>query len=133
MGWGLGNDLYALAKAANLKKTSHNDYLLVLVETGSIGLLLYVWLLISFFRKTAAGIRNAADEQSRMLCVSALAILVSYLVGSIAEHVLQTPGATGYLVTVLGMAHGTLLEAPKHAVTKIQAKSNEYPSPVTAQ
>jgi O-antigen ligase len=133
MGWGLGNDLYALAKAANLKKTSHNDYLLVLVETGSIGLLLYVWLLISFFRKTAAGIRNAADEQSRMLCVSALAILISYLVGSIAENVLQTPGATGYLVTVLGMAHGTLLEAPKHAVTKIQAKSNEYPSPVTAQ
>lgn len=109
MGWGLGNDVYALTKAAKLQAASHNDYLLVLVETGLIGVSLYLWLLMSLFRKTIDGIRKAEDEQSRMLCVSALAILVSYLVGSVAEQILETPGATGYIITVLGMAHGTLL------------------------
>jgi O-antigen ligase len=109
LGWGLGNNLYALTKAAKLKATSHNDYLLILVETGLIGLSLYLWLLVSLFRKTIKGIRIAEDEQSRMLCVSALAIFVAYLVGSLAEHLLQTPGATGSVITILGMAHGTVL------------------------
>lgn len=133
MGWGLGNDLYALTKAAKLKATSHNDYLLVLVETGLIGLFLYVLLLISLLRKTVAGIRNAQDEQSRMLCVSALAILVSFLVGSLGEHLLQTPGATGSVITVLGMAHGTLLEARKNSLTELKAGGHEYSTPALIQ
>ena len=111
MGWGLGNDLHALMKTAKLKATSHNDYLLVLVETGLIGLSLYLWLLLSLFLKTTAGIRRAVDDRSRMLCVTALAIFIAYLVGSIGEHLLQTPGATGFVITILGMAHGTLLAA----------------------
>jgi len=126
MGWGLGNDYYALSKAGKLNATSHNDYLLVLVETGLIGLLLYLWLMMSFFRKTIAGIRNAADEQSRMLCVAALAILVSFLVGSIGEHCLQTPGATGYVITILGMAHGTLLATKRHGKHEISHVDIDY-------
>lgn len=113
MGWGLGNDMYALAHAANFNNSSHNDYLLVLVETGCIGLSLYLVLLLSLLRKTLASIRLATDEESRLLAVSALAILVAYLVGSAAEHLLQTPGATGYVITVLGMAHGSLLTRPR--------------------
>lgn len=109
MGWGLGNDIYALTQSAKLNASSHNDYLLVLVETGCIGLSFYLLLLWSLFLRTVKSIRYADDEESRLLCVSALAIFVSYLVGSAAEHLLQTPGATGYVITVLGMAHGTLL------------------------
>jgi len=112
MGWGLGNDLYALTTAAKLKNTSHNDYLLVLVETGIIGLTLYLLLLGCLLQRTLQSIRQAADEKTRLLCVSALAMFVAYMVGSIGEHLLQTPGATGYIITVLGMAHGTLLALP---------------------
>jgi O-antigen ligase len=126
MGWGLGNDFYALTKAAKLKATSHNDYLLVLVETGIIGLSFYIWLLMSLFHKTIPGIRKAEDEQSRMLCVSALAILGSYLVGSLGEHLLQTPGATGSVITVLGMAHGTLLAVRKNALPESNKYDIEY-------
>lgn len=109
MGWGLGNDMYALKRAANFDNSSHSDYLLVLVETGCIGLFLYLLLLLALLQKTIASIRYAADEESRVLAVAALTIFVSYIVGSAAEHLLQTPGATGYVITVLGMAHGTLL------------------------
>jgi len=126
MGWGLGNDLYALTKAAKLQATSHNDYLLVLVETGIIGLSLYLWLLLALFRKTVAGIRNAAEEQTRMLCVSALAILVAYIVGSTAEHLLQTPGATGNVITVLAMAHGTLLATRNTAIAESREGDIHY-------
>ena len=111
MGWGLGNDLYALTKAANLKNTSHNDYLLVLVETGIIGLSLYLFLLGSLLRRSVQSITRAEDEDTRLLCVTSLMIFLAFLVGSIGEHLLQTPGATGYVITVLGMAHGTLLSA----------------------
>jgi O-antigen ligase len=109
MGWGLGNNLYALSKSAKLKSTSHNDYLLILVETGIIGLSLYLWLLLSLFRRTLKGIRQADDDSSRSLSVCALAIFSAFLVGSVAEHLLQTPGATGYVITILAMAHGTVL------------------------
>jgi O-antigen ligase len=132
MGWGLGNDRYALTKAAKLNQTSHNDYLLVLVETGIIGLLLYLWLLTSLFHNTIASIRKAEDERSRTLCVSALSILVAYLVASMGEHLLQTPGATGSVITVLGMAHGTLLASRKNASSKCKVAESEYsplPSP----
>jgi O-antigen ligase len=107
MGWGLGNDFYALSKAAKFKSTSHNDYLLVLVETGLIGLCLYLWLLFSLLRRTITSVRQSDDDESRLLCVSALSIFIAYLVGSGAEHLLQTPGATGYVITILAMAHGT--------------------------
>ena len=126
MGWGLGNDLYALNKAARLGNTSHNDYLLVLVETGCIGLSLYLLLMGSLFLRTVRGIRTASEEQSRILCVSALAIFVSFLVGSIGEHLLQTPGATGSVITVLGMAHGTLLADTKHAVPEPDEQNFDY-------
>lgn len=114
MGWGLGNDLYALSRAAKLKATSHNDYLLVLVETGIIGLFLYFCLLGTLFWRTVSSIRSVADEPSRALCVAALAMLASFLVGSMGEHLLQTPGATGYVITILGMAHGTTLATKRN-------------------
>jgi len=113
MGWGLGNNLHALTKAAKLRNTSHNDYLLVLVETGIIGLSLYLWLLASLFRRTMVGIRQAEDDATRLLCISALAIFIAYLFGSGAEHLLQTPGATGYVITILAMAHGTVLASER--------------------
>jgi len=74
------------------------------------------------------GIRKARDDQSRVLCVSALAIFVSFLVGSIGEHLLQTPGATGSVITVLGMAHGTLLTDPKHAMPEPDVQNISFSS-----
>ena len=131
MGWGLGNDLYAMTTAGKLKNTSHNDYLLVLVETGIVGLSCYLWLLTSLFRRTLKCIRNAEDESTKLFCVSALAILVSFLVGSIGEHLLQTPGATGYVITVLGMAHGTILATGKKSIAASREENMGY-SPLPA-
>ncbi len=108
MGWGLGNDLYALTQAAKLKGTSHNDYLLICVEAGLIGGLLYLWLLFSLARRTIVTIRGARDERTKLLGRTAFATFVAFGVGSIGEHLLQTPGATGYVITILGMAHGAI-------------------------
>jgi O-antigen ligase len=106
MGWGLGNDLYAISHTTKLKYTSHSDYLLVLVETGIVGLFLYLCLLGALFWRTISSIGASPDERTRALCVSALAVFVAYLVGSSGEHLLQTPGATGQMITILAMAHG---------------------------
>ena len=131
MGWGLGNDLYAMTTAGKLKNTSHNDYLLVLVETGIVGLSCYLWLLTSLFRRTLKCIHIAEDESTKLFCVSALAILVSFLVGSIGEHLLQTPGATGYVITILGMAHGTILATGNKKIAVSREENMGY-SPLPA-
>ncbi|MBC8440455.1 MAG: O-antigen ligase family protein [Deltaproteobacteria bacterium] len=108
MGFGLGNDRVALNKVANWDNTSHNDYLLLLVETGAIGFILYLNLLISIFLRTYKGIKTIKDEDKRFFCIVALLIFSSFMVGSFAEHLLQTPGATGYVITTMGMAHGVI-------------------------
>lgn len=104
-GWGLGNNLHAMTTAARLRKTSHNDYLLILVETGIIGLMLYVWLIGALWIKTFRDTLSA-DDHKKPLLVAALAMFTAFLIGSLAEHLLQTPGATGYVITFLAMAHG---------------------------
>lgn len=106
MGWGLGSDLRALTIAAGLRKTSHNDYLLVLVETGLIGLMLYLWLLGSLLFKTLLNIIKSENNHCKSLSIAALSTLIAYMVGSVAEHLLQTPGATGYVITIISMSHG---------------------------
>jgi O-antigen ligase len=131
MGWGLGNDLYALAKAAHFDNTSHNDYLLILVETGIIGISLYLWLIVTLFLHTLSGIRSANNEESRLLYVTTLAIFTSFLIGSLGEHLLQTPGATGYVITILGMAHGSILAARKKNIP-LSGEENEGYSPLPA-
>lgn len=105
-GHGLGDNLGAMKRKANFHLTSHNDYLVILVETGIIGLLFYVFLLLSLFRRTYVNAVSAITSETKYLSVCTLCILVAYMVGSIAEHLLQTPGATGYAITMLGMAHG---------------------------
>lgn len=117
MGWGLGNNRNALYKAAGLNKTSHNDYLLVLVETGLIGLMCYLWLLAAIFIKTFKGITDSKDSREKSFQVTALAVFTAYLIGSIAEHLLQTPGATGFVFTILAMAHGQALKTQALSAT----------------
>lgn len=107
-GYGLGNDSYAMKKIAHFDNTSHNDYLLVTVEMGLIGLFCYVFLLGSMYVRTYRAFRTAEDREIRFFCLVTLAIFTTYIIGSAAEHLLQTPGATGYVITMLGMAHASL-------------------------
>lgn len=106
LGSGLGNDMHAMKSIAHFGNSSHNDYLLVAVETGGIGLFCYLLLLGAMFLRTYKAFRSAEDREIRYFCLVTLSVFTSFIVGSVAEHLLQTPGATGYVITMLGMAHG---------------------------
>jgi len=106
-GYGLGNNMYAMIEVAHFDNTSHNDYLLVTVETGFIGLISYLCLLVLMYKRTYGAFKIAEDAETKFFCLVTLGVFTTYIVGSFAEHLLQTPGATGYVVTMLAMAHGT--------------------------
>jgi O-antigen ligase len=58
---GLGFDTYAYTKHVHGYKDSHNIYMKVLVETGIIGLLLFLWLLATTFWTGYQLFRRAQD------------------------------------------------------------------------
>jgi O-antigen ligase len=107
-GYGLGNDMHAMKTIAHFDNSSHNDYLLVAVDSGMIGLSSYLFFLVTMYARTYKAYKAAEDKEIRFFCLVTLAVFTSFIVGSIAEHLLQTPGATGYVITMLGMAHGSM-------------------------
>jgi O-antigen ligase len=119
LGWGLGNDLNALTEAAGLRKTSHNDYLLVMVETGLVGILLYLWLLGAILLRTYREIKDSDSGTTKSLQIASLSIFTAFIIGSMAEHLLQTPGATGYVITILGMAHSQSVKKCKYPILEM--------------
>ncbi len=105
-GHGLGHNLKAMQTVGRLNNTSHSDYLVILVETGILGLSAYVIFVSSLFTRTVKSIYKARNSDNKMLAVMSLSVFIAFLVGGIAEHLIQTPGATGYMITILAMGHG---------------------------
>jgi O-antigen ligase len=113
LGYGLGNDIHAMKTVAHFSNTSHNDYLIVTVETGLLGLSSYLLFLGAMYVRTYKAFKTAEDKEMRFFCLVTLAVFTVFIVGSVAEQLLQTPGATGYVITMLGMAHGTMNAAQR--------------------
>jgi O-antigen ligase len=108
MGYGLGNNLWAMTHVGKLPMTSHNDYLVILIETGIIGLTFYLTFLFSMLLTTYRAVKSATDSEGAILCVAALAVLLAFMTGAFGEHLVETPGATGYVFSIVAMAHGVV-------------------------
>ena len=105
IGNGLGGSHYAMKKIG-FNHTAHNDYLTILIETGVIGLVGYCIFLFYLFLISFRQYRLNADILNQKISILALTVLSAFCVGSFAEHLIQTPGATGYMFTIVGMSHG---------------------------
>jgi putative inorganic carbon (HCO3(-)) transporter len=66
---------------------SHNLFLQVLVETGIVGLTVFVGMLAVFFRSQAMFLRRARDWRNRVVCAAMVAAAVGFLFQGIFDHV----------------------------------------------
>ncbi len=92
-------------------KQPHNDYLSAYLETGVIGLLMYVGLVTAMLVVTArAVLRTQRDTLEWAVAVGALACVGAFAVMSVAANVIQSSANFWYIlaITACASAAGTL-------------------------
>jgi O-antigen ligase len=82
------------------RKQTHNTYLEVMIDTGIVGLGLYLAIFVVFFRHTLHTIRNFEDSRQRSLLVG----LVGLTFGSMVHKMFEAYGSfgkVGFMVPLL--------------------------------
>jgi O-antigen ligase len=124
IGYGLGtfSDVYPAHRTfyTNLfVNHAHNDYLETLVDTGVVGLGLFLWFLAGVFRAGWMKIAERDDPEGRTLTLAALAGVCGIVIHSLLDFNLHIP-ANAALFFVLCAAIATPF---KHRVRPVQFQS----------
>jgi O-antigen ligase len=101
----LGNGLRSVRETTDIEKEPHNDFIRVFVETGAIGLLAYVWLIVTMWRTGKRAIHNTAEGTLfRGLAVGFFGCVVSFLLLSIVSNVITQLVIFWYFATFAAAA-----------------------------
>jgi O-antigen ligase len=94
-------------------KAPHNDYVRVYVETGLIGLAVYLWLLGALFVQAFKTYRIAAPGIARGLAVAFLGSLTALVVLSIAGNLVSQLVILWYFAAIVVLASAVSRLAPE--------------------
>jgi tetratricopeptide (TPR) repeat protein len=83
----------------------HNEYLSILVETGVIGLAIFIWFIIAVYKRLS-DYQGKSETFSRLLLIGGLASLAAFLIDSFMNFPLRTPTSAKTFVLILGLALG---------------------------
>lgn len=113
-GWGMFSPY--LPKVSRIPPTwdPHNDYLLLLAETGVVGLFLFLVVVAATFRRFVLNIRHSEGLALR-LNVAAAASLAAYMFTAFTNNLFQYTGATLYFWTLAGLAQGLVPPRPRRS------------------
>lgn len=111
LGFGLGTfetvyPKYQSFSDDKLINHAHNDYAETLVDTGVLGLGIFVWFLTMVFRAGFAKLRDIADDEGRLLTFAAMTGIIAILVHTLFDFNLHIP-ANAALFFVLCAAVAT--------------------------
>jgi len=125
LGWGLGSflEVYPQFRSfyTNLRvEHAHNDYLELLVETGTAGFLVAVWFLIIMFRAAAKELRQHEWRTSHLAGLAGLAGITGILVHSLVDFNLQIPANAAIFYALCMLA----VMKPQPAVASSQLKNH---------
>jgi len=84
---------------------AHNTWLKLLIETGAIGLVTYVILMVAVVKAFRKRLRSDPSRQDPLL-VPTYAILIGYLVASMVSDAFEVPPVTIYLWALIAMVLG---------------------------
>ena len=124
LGWGLGSfpEVYPQFRSfyTNLRVDhAHNDYLQLLVETGTAGFLVAVWFMVVTFRAAARNLRQQESGTNRFAALAALLGITGILVHSLVDFNLQIPANAAIFYALCTLA----AMKPRSAVASNQLKN----------
>lgn len=90
-GVGFGSEAYntvypAYAMHGVSAQHAHNLYLQILCDSGVVGLLVFLGLMVSFVRMMLTAIRHERDRQARMLQIGGVSAVAGFLVQSLTDY-----------------------------------------------
>lgn len=113
---GAGFYTYALSREGESLRDTHNYYLKVMVETGIVGLLLFVALLVKMFSVSFGVYRNAKSDFLRAMAFGFCACMISVFIVNIFGDRWTYIQVNAFLWTLLAMitrAYKIEVESPK--------------------
>jgi O-antigen ligase len=110
LGWGLGTfaDVYPQFRSFYTNSQvneAHNDYLQTLTETGIMGFVIGMWLIVTALRRALRKTSNWSSDVNGILALAALLGISGILVHSLVDFNLEIP-ANALLFFVLCTAAG---------------------------
>lgn len=84
----------------------HSNYFTILVCFGVIGLLAFAWLMIAVWRTLGSAIKNARDEEGRLIIFASRAALLGFLVAGIFDWTFGDAEVVTMLWFVVGLGLG---------------------------
>jgi tetratricopeptide (TPR) repeat protein len=96
----------------------HNEYLSILVETGVIGLAVFIWFIVALYRRLS-DYEKESKTFNKLLLIGGLASLTAFLIDSFMNFPLRTPTSAKTFILILGLALGgtkSELRLPKTAI-----------------
>jgi putative inorganic carbon (HCO3(-)) transporter len=97
---------------------AHNTWVNMLVETGVVGLVLYVAVIVAVWRALLVRVRTASGQRPDVLVAAVYAIFVPYFIASWFTAAFEVPQVNVYFWTLLPLA----LFQPASRVTEAEPK-----------
>lgn len=65
---------------------SHNLYLQIVCDAGILALIVFLWLLVRYFRTTCAALRRETEDDSRLMQIACISGMLGFLVQAMTDY-----------------------------------------------
>jgi O-antigen ligase len=109
----------ARAVGPNLSLNAHNFYLQSLVETGAVGLGLYLWTLVTFFYAGLRACRRRGHRFRALILVACMAGIAGQAVDALANPAYQFMDSSFFFWALLGLGTAMAQHPPRLPVPRL--------------
>ena len=103
-GNGFGNFIFVGYEIDNWFAAAHNDYVRILVETGIIGFVGFIWIFLSLLKTGVKAFKNAPNPFHKNIAAGFIVLLLAYILMSMSDNLFNHGGIQWYFWAYAGVA-----------------------------
>jgi O-antigen ligase len=108
LGYGIGSTAEISEAHSAFSYVNHNDYIRVALETGFLGLLSFLFLLVSFTRDARNLLRKAHAPEGGAMAAALFGSAIAYAIASFGENLLTQLAFQWYLWSLAAIAYSAV-------------------------